>query len=87
MTVGKLYLGLELHAGIVVIGDNSSSSSCKVEGAKTNTSKYSLCFKIKVTFKKICGFKVIFRTFSTNLCALHKSHQALYDELGVSIVK
>ena len=48
---------------------------------------YSLFFKIKVMFHKIRGLKVIFRIFSTKMCALYSSHEALANKLGVSIVK
>jgi hypothetical protein len=46
---------------------------------------YSLRSKIRVTFYKIRGLKVMFRTFSTKLCVLHSSHLAFSGELGVSI--
>ena len=35
----------------------------------------------------MCGFKVIFRTISTELHALDSSHEAFSSELGVFIVK
>jgi hypothetical protein len=39
-------------------------------------------------FWRIHGLiKIVFRTFNTELCALHSSHEVLSGELGVSIVK
>ena len=51
------------------------------------TSSILLCFKIKVTFEKIHVLKVIFHIFSTKLCALHSSHEALSSEIRMSIAK
>ena len=44
-------------------------------------------FQNKGMFWKTCGLKVIFRTFRMKLRALHSSHEALFGEPEVSIVK